>query len=255
MAADPIRIGWTNNVLTLSSSKMPGGKVEVWYLEAFLRPGANGRDWRQSVLPHKTVVTSASPDGARLEFQTTVATNIEVRHSITSTEDDLDIRFELTNRGGYGSDLQWFQPACIRVADFTGRGQSNFIQRTFIYTADGLTTLDKTHRTTNALYLGGQVFPMNGVASADANPRPIASLRPSNGLIGCFSADDRWILATASDRTHELFEGVYVCFHSDPAINGLGAGETKRIRQKIYLVPNDAGKLLRRYQSDFPDGR
>jgi hypothetical protein len=253
--AGPIQISWTNNLLTLSSDKFPGGKVEVWYLEAFLRPGANGRDWRQSVLPQKTVLTSSRPDGTRLEFLTTVATNIEVRHVITSTDDELDIRFDLTNHGPIASDLQWFQPACIRVAEFTGRGQQDFINRTFIYTTNGLCTLDKTGRTTNALYLGGQVFPMNSVESRDANPRPIARLRPANGLIGCFSADDRWILATASDRTHELFEGVYVCIHSDPAVNGLAAGETKRVRQKIYLVPNDTGKLLRRYQSDFPEGR
>lgn len=88
---------------------------------------------------------------------------------------------------------------------------------------------------------------------ADANPRPVCQESPVNGLIGCVSADDRWILATASDRTHELFEGVYVCLHSDPHVGGLKARELKRFRQKIYLLPNDPKALLERYRRDFPE--
>ena len=251
-AAEPLRISWTNNVLAVTAPHMPGGRLEIWYLEAFLRSGANGRDWNQSVLRHKTTLLESAADGSHLKFLTVVATNVDVRHEIRAGADELDIRFVLTNRGSSRIDLQWFQPACIRVAAFTGRTQADFIRRTFLYTANGLTTLDQLRRTTNALYLGGQVFPMPGVAEAEANPRPIALDRPVNGLIGCFSADDRWILATASDRTHELFEGVYVCLHSDPAVGGLDPGETKTVRQKIYLVPNDPAALLKRYRRDFP---
>ncbi len=253
-ASEPLRISWTNNVLAVSAPHLPGGRLEVWYLEAFLRSGANGRDWGQSVLRHKTTLLESAADGSHLKFLTLVSTNVEVRHEIRAGADELDIRFVLTNRGSSRIDLQWFQPACIRVPVFTGRTQADFIRRTFLYTAKGLTTLDQLRRTTNALYLGGQVFPMPGIADADANPRPLALDRPVNGLIGCFSADDRWILATASDRTHELFEGVYVCFHSDPAVGGLAPGESKTVRQKIYLVPNDPATLLRRYERDFPAG-
>jgi hypothetical protein len=71
-------------------------------------------------------------------------------------------------------------------------------------------------------------------------------------LIGCFSADGKYLLATASDSTHELFEGVYVCLHSDPHVGGLAPGETKIIRSKIYIMTNDVPALLRRYQADFP---
>ena len=59
--------------------------------------------------------------------------------------------------------------------------------------------------------------------------------------------------ATASDRTHELFEGVYVCLHSDPSIGGLKPGETRRIRQKLYVLPNDPDRLLERYRLDLPE--
>ena len=109
--------------------------------------------------------------------------------------------------------------------------------------------------TFNALYLGGQVFLPPTIRPEDANPRPLARNRVTNGLIGCFSADNRWLLATASDRSFELFEGVYVCLHSDPLIDGLKPGETKRLRQKLYLLPNDPAALVRRYRADFPESK
>ncbi len=251
----PHRVSWTNNVLTLDWPGLPGGPVPVWYLEAFLRPGAHHRVWGESVMPHRTTLTAARADGRSLEFLTRVDPGVEVRHTVECVEDGLAIDFAITRQGEGRSDLQWFQPACIRVAAFTGRSQTNFTGRAFVFTTNGLTFLDDTGRTTEARYLGGQVFPMPGVSEADANPRPIARLRPVNGLIGCISSDSRWILATASDRTHELFEGVYVCLHSDPAIGGLEPGETKRVRQRIYVVPNDPEELLRRYRRDFPEGR
>jgi hypothetical protein len=71
-------------------------------------------------------------------------------------------------------------------------------------------------------------------------------------LIGCFSADHKYLLATAFDSTHELFEGVYVCLHSDPHVGGLAAGEKRRIHGKIYFMKNDVPGLVRRYQRDFP---
>jgi hypothetical protein len=48
-----------------------------------------------------------------------------------------------------------------------------------------------------------------------------------------------------------LFEGVYVCLHSDPYVGGLKPGETKKIRAKIYLLPNNVPELVRRYHRDF----
>ena len=58
-------------------------------------------------------------------------------------------------------------------------------------------------------------------------------------------------MATAWDKTHELFEGVYVCLHADPHVGGLAPGETKRIRGKLYLIKNDVKALLKRYERDF----
>jgi hypothetical protein len=250
VAGRALEISWTNNLLTVTGTNLPGGRLEIWYLEAFCRSGAHQRDWRQTTLPHKTALL-ANDHNRVLRFRTTVQPAIEVDHVVTAGTDELDIRFTMTNRGREDLDVQWFQPACIRVEKFTGCVQSNYTAKSFIFTERGMTFLDQTRRTEEALYRGGQVYVMPGVATNDANPRPVCLDRPTNGLIGCFSADGRQLLATASDRTHELFEGVYVCLHSDPRIDGLKAGETKKVRAKLYVLPNDVPALLKRYERDF----
>ncbi|HLH52126.1 MAG TPA: hypothetical protein VKY92_00705 [Verrucomicrobiae bacterium] len=245
-------ISWTNNLLTMRDARFPEGKLEIWYLEAFCKSGAWNREWSQTTLRHKTTLLSAEPGGHRLEFLTLVNPGIEVRHQVQAGPDELDLEFEFRNRGNMKVDLQWFEPACIRVGSFTGCNQTNYISRSFIFTENGLTTLDHLRRTTNALYEGGQLYLPSWVLPSDANPRPISLDHPINGLIGCFSSDNRWLLATATDRTHQLFEGVYVCLHSDPRLDGLAPNQVKRRHSKIYILPNDPQRLLARYRRDFP---
>jgi hypothetical protein len=253
-AGERFVLAWTNNLLTISGANLPGEKLEVWYLEAFCRPGAAQQKWDKTVIPHNTTLVSATPH--QLRFRTTVGAAVEVSHEVRTGEDEIEFQFELKNQGTEPVPIQWFQPACIRVDRFTGSSQSNFTARSFIFTERGLTTLDKTRRTEEALYRGGQVYVPAGVNVADANPRPVCRDQPTNGLIGCFSADGKMLLATASDRTHELFEGVYVCLHSDPHVGGLAAGESKIMHAKVYLLPNDVEGLLRRHGRDFaPDER
>jgi len=249
-SSQPLSISWSNNLLTVTDPRLPRGKLEIWYLEAFCRRGAHDRVWDKTTLPHKTTLIHAEP--TLLQFHTDVEPGVELLHQVRAAEDELDLEFEFKNTGKTAVDLQWFEPACIRVADFTGCSQSNYTSRSFIFTSKGLTTLEQLRRTTQARYLGGQVYLPDFVKPQDANPRPICLDAPVNGLIGCFSADNRWLLATASDHTHELFEGVYVCLHSDPRVNGLAPGETRHLRSKIYFLANKPQKLLKRYRHDFP---
>src|SRR5436190_517407 len=44
-SASALEVSWTNNLLTVTGTNLPGGKLEVWYLEAFCRTGAHPRDW------------------------------------------------------------------------------------------------------------------------------------------------------------------------------------------------------------------
>jgi len=244
-----LSLAWTNNLLTISGPNLPGGPLEIWYLEAFCRKGATDRDWNKTTLPHKTRLISAEPYHLRL--LTTVEPNVEMRHEIRARSDEVEFQFELENHVDQPVDLDWFEPACIRVGRFTGLDQTNYISKSFIFTDRGLTTMDKTSRREKALYLGGQLYVPKGIDLKDINPRPISPDQPVNGLIGCFSADNQFLLATASDSTHELFQGVYVCLHSDPHVGGLAAHEIKRFRAKIYLLRNDPDELLKRYRKDF----
>lgn len=243
---------WTNNLLTWSDPRLPGGKLDVWYLEAFLRSGAHDREWGQTVVRHQTELSSATPDGRELRFRTRVEPDLEVLHRVTVANDGLQLEFEMTNRGPHPSPVRWFQPACIRVAGFTGADQMGYLGKSFVFTPTGLTLLKDLQRNTEARYRGGQVILPPWTDAAEANPRPLAGNTLTHGLVGCFSADGRWILATASNHTHELFEGVYVCLHSDPKIAPIPAGGNLRIRQKIYLLTNDVPALLQRYRQDFP---
>lgn len=250
-AAPGLTIAWTNNLLTVSGPDLPGGTLEILYLEAFCRSGSTRRDWRQTTLPHRTKLVSASADRKRLELLTSVEPNVEALHEVRAGDDEVEFVFRLTNKGREPLDLDWFQPACIRVDRFTGGNQSNYIARSFIVTERGLTMMDRTTRREEAVYRGGQVYVPGGINLEDVNPRPISPDQPVNGLIGCVSADDKWLLATSWDRTHELFQGVYVCLHADPHVGGLKAGETKTVRGKLYFLKNDPKQLLKRYERDF----
>jgi hypothetical protein len=250
-AADGLRISWTNNLLTLSAPELPGKTMDIWYLEAFCRKGSTHQDWNKTTIPHKTTLLEADADGKRLKLLTTVKDGVEMTHVLRAGADEVDIAYEMVNRGKEESQIDWFQPACIRVERFTGCKQSNYTAKSFIFTERGLTRLDDTRRTEEAIYRGGQVYVPKGINLDDVNPRPLCKDAPTNGLIGCFSADDKYILATAFDSTHELFEGVYVCLHSDPHVGGLKPGETRKIHGKIYFVKNDVPALLKRYEADF----
>ncbi len=251
LADEGLVLNWTNNLLTISSPKLPGGQLDIWYLEAFCRKGSTHRDWGRTTLPHKTVLLSG--DQHHLRFRTTVQPEVEVLHDVFARIDEVEFRFELHNWGSEPVDLEWFQPACIRAERFTGLGQTNYLSRSFIFTGRGLTSLDRTRRREEALYRGGQVYVPKGIDLEDVNPRPTSPDQPVNGLIGCFSADGKYLLATAFDRTQELFQGVNVCLHSDPRVGGLLAGETKLIHGKLYLLKNDLDGLVSRYRKDFPE--
>jgi hypothetical protein len=81
-AAQPLQISWTNNLLTIASPRFPGGKLQVWYLEAFCRSGAWDHDWSKTTLPHKTTLVWADPEGHSLKFRTLVQSDIEALHEI-----------------------------------------------------------------------------------------------------------------------------------------------------------------------------
>ena len=139
----------------------------------------------------------------------------------------------------------------MRVDRFTGANQSNYIEKSFIFTTSGVKLLSELPRNEEAIYRGGQVYVPAGIPLADINPRPISDIKPANALIGCYSKDGSKLLATAWDSTQELFQGVIVCLHNDPRLGGLKPGETKSLRGKVYVLDNNIEALLARYRKDF----
>jgi hypothetical protein len=129
------------------------------------------------------------------------------------------------------------------------------MSRSFVFIDGKLTRLPTRPWATQARYTPGQVWCPAHVDRNDVNPRPLSTLVPSNGLIGCFSADETQILATAWEPYQELFQGVIVCLHSDFRIAGLKPHETKTIRGKLYLTGADVDALRKRYEADFPEHR
>ena len=108
---------------------------------------------------------------------------------------------------------------------------------------------------TEARYTPGQVWATPDVPGNDVNPRPLNPHTLSNGLVGCFSADNSQILATAWESYQELFQGVITCLHGDFRIGGLQPSESRDIHGKLYLLREDIDTLLARYHRDFSTHR
>jgi len=251
-----LTLSWNQEMLTIRGKLIPGGELTVWYLEAFCRPGSTDRDWGETVIPHTSQLLEASPDGRRITLRSQLADGVVVNHLIQAGDDEVDFRVVATNPTQTPSEAHWAQP-CIRVDRFTGvpavRASEDYLPSCFIFVEGKLTRLPTRPWARNARYVPGQVWCPVGVDRNDVNPRPLSPIIPSNGLIGCFSADGSRILATAWEPYQELFQGIIVCLHSDFRLGGLEPGESKSIRGKIYVIPADVEVLLARYRRDFPE--
>jgi hypothetical protein len=194
----------------------------------------------------------------RITMRDTLVDGVIVEHTITAGVDEVDFRLIARNPTDKRSEAHWAQP-CVRLGDFTGFGPSQtkddyaYMPKCFIFLDGKLERMPTQTWATKARYLPGQVWCPINVPRTDVNPRPLNPQVPSNGLIGCFSGDEKLIWATAWEPYQELFQGVGRCLHSDFRLGGLKPGERKEIRGKIYIVPNDIPALLKRYERDFPE--
>ena len=253
LADEPLKLHWESNYLTISGEDLPGSEMKIHYLEAYCRPGSTDADWREhTVIGHSTELIEADKSGTLIRLQCTLRDGVVVDHMIKSTADEVDFQIEAHNPTDEESQAHWAQP-CIRLDRFTGADQESYLAKSFVFLDGTLERMPTRDWALQARYIPGQVWAPAGVPRSDVNPRPLSSLVPSNGLIGCFSADESMLFATAFEPYQELFQGVIVCLHSDFRIGGLKPGETREIRGKIYIVANDVPALLERYREDFPE--
>ena len=193
-----------------------------------------------------------------MKLRCAVKDGIVVEHTITASKDDVTFAITAHNPTAQESGAHWAQP-CIRLGDFTGydnkgKDLDDYLPKGFIFLDGKLARMsDIKPWAKEARYIPGQVWCPKDVPRTDVNPRPLSPLVPSNGLIGCFSGDEKMIFSVAFEPYQELFQGVARCVHSDFRIGGLKPGETKKIRGKIYITPNDVAALLSRYAKDFPE--
>jgi len=253
-----LSLSWEKNYLTIRGD-IPGDTITIMYLEAYCRPGSTDRDWSETVIPHKTELTHRSEDGRVIELRDKLADGVVVNHVITAEKDELTFEVVAHNPTEKASQAHWAQP-CLRVDRFTGAGNADsrelvpaYARKCFLFIDGKFTRLPTTPWAEKARYVPGQVYCPKHVDRNDVNPRPLSPLVPSSSLTGCFSADDKLILATAWEPYQEVFQGVIACMHTDFRVGGLEPGETRKIRGKLYVVPADPEALQKRFETDFPE--
>lgn len=253
-----LRLQRDQNWLVIQGTHLPKGEIRINYLEAYCRPNSTAADWHDTTIGHTTELVSLSADKKTLKLRCTLKDGVIVDHLITASDDEVTFAITAHNPTDQPSQAQWAQP-CIRLADFTGydskgKDLDDYLPKCFIFLEGKLTRMpDIKPWMKEARYIPGQVWCPKDVPRSDVNPRPLSPLVPSNGLIGCFSGDEKWIFAVTFEPYQELFQGVARCLHSDFRIGGLKPGETKTVKGKIYIIPNDVPTLLSRYARDVPE--
>jgi hypothetical protein len=245
--------------LIIRGNNLPNKEIRVNYLEAYCRAGSTDADWvKHTVIPHTNELVALNPERNLLQLRDTLADGLIVEHTITTSESAVDFRLVARNPTSHRSEAHWAQP-CVRLGAFTGfsnrlEGDLNdYLSKCFVFLDGQLARMPTRDWATTARYVPGQVWCPRDVPRTDVNPRPLSNLVPSNGLIGCFSGDEKLIFAVAWEPYQELFQGVARCVHSDFRLGGIEAGQTKRIRGKMYIVPNDVPALVKQYERDFPE--
>lgn len=258
-AADlpPLTLAREGNWLKIRGGHLPGGRIRVNYLEAYCRAGSTNADWRDTVIRHESQVAGRSPDGRTIELRDTLADGLVVDHVITARGDMVEFRLTARNPTAKRSEAHWAQ-ACPRLGAFAGFAEQggeldDYLPTCFVFLDGRLERMPTRDWATRARYQPGQVWCPPGVPCTDVNPRPLSPLVPSCGLIGCSSADESLIFATAWEPWQELLQGVARCVHADFRLGGLEPGATRTIRGAIYVVPADIPTLLARYNRDFPE--
>src|SRR5262245_18484222 len=92
-----LTIRWEKNFLRVRGDKVPGGEIEIHYLEAYCRPGSTDRDWRETVIGHTTEKVSAAADGSVIRLKDTLGDGVVVEHTITAGADEVDFRLVAHN--------------------------------------------------------------------------------------------------------------------------------------------------------------
>ena len=239
-----------NGFVIIDGDDMPG-RIRVWQVELYMRPGSH-TSFPEGVVRHTTTLVAADPNRQWLELRCELEDGVVVEHRIVAGRDVVDFDATASNRSHRPSDVAWGAP-CIIVDAFTGGDKHSYLSKCFVFLDGELRRLPVEPWAVDAVEMPGQVWCPAHVDRRDVEPHPLSDLVPSNGLIGCFSKDEKLVMATAWQPYQNLFQGIIACLHADFRIDGLEPDETKTLRGKIYVTAADIPALLRRYEQDFPE--
>lgn len=253
----PLTITWQNKMLQIEGDNLPGKRLDVWYIEAYCRPGSTHKDWNKTVIPHTSKLVRRAENGTEIVLRDELEDGLIVEHRITTNDDCIAFDIVAKNPTQKASEVAWAQP-CVRVERFTATPTEKrldlvppYAKKCFLFVDGKPTRLPTQPWATEAIYTPGQVYAAKGVSREDVNPRPLSEVVPSNSLMACLSGDEKQVIGVAFEPCQELFQGVITCIHSDFRIGGLAPGESKTIRGKIYVLANDLAELQRRFENDF----
>src|SRR5579863_3024430 len=95
----PLVLEWHHNILTIhrpagASDPIPGGEIQILYIEAYCRPGSTNRDWGRTTIGHRTEVVGGKQRSNRLQLRCTLKDGVIVDHDIRGMPSAVE--FELT---------------------------------------------------------------------------------------------------------------------------------------------------------------
>jgi hypothetical protein len=246
-AKEEITLAREDHWLVIKAPHVPGKEIRINYLEAYCRAGSTDADWvKHTMVGHKTETLSA--EAKQIKLRCKVNDGLVVEHDIHAVADGVTFDVTVANPTDRKNEAEWAQP-CIRLGDFAGAekddgtGPDIKLSRAFIFLNGKLTTMPTQPWATQARYTPGQCWCPKDVPRTDVNPRPLSTLVPDNGLIGCFSRDGKWLFAVVFEPTQELFQGVAQCLHNDFRIGQVPPGQSRKIRGRIWIIPADGPKL------------
>ncbi len=252
-APPPVTLSRQDHWLVIHAPGVPGKEIKINYLEAYCRGGSTDADWvKHTTVGHQTESLPDTGDGKQIRLRCKVNDGLVVEHDIRAVSDGVTFDLTVTNPTDHANEAQWAQP-CIRLGDFAGAEtnapdcQDIKLERAFIFLEGRLTIMPMQPWATEARYKPGQVWCIKDVPRTDVNPRPLSKLVPDNGIIGCFSSDAKWIFAVCFEPAQELFQGVARCLHNDFRIGAVPPGGMKKIRGRIWIMPNDPARLTTRH--------
>lgn len=223
----------------LDARALDGGKVELRH---------RYRDY-----PHAIVITRVTPEPGAVEFLARLEPDKGAAAALPANPPPLNLCWQLRRAPAFASKPDPYP---------------EFIKRCFMFTAKGMTFLDKTTR--RPIPVRSADDPYNNPPWVQmyvglwqdvpkTNPRGWADYSPDRyvaTVIGAVSRDHKHLAALANDSATTMCQAWHDCMHNNPLWLPAQSPPEKRVwRLKLYVMENDPDALMARVVKDFPSAK